>query len=275
MAARKTIVLLGLACLLPSFACNEKVLSSREGRILFSVREAYPYGQEGVEPSIVLDLETEKIYGCCNFSIESAFRRIGNRLLIGIEGIYMPELCLTALGPAYSSRELDLEAGSYTLEISDGPLRSEFLVEVTDDALTVTAAAPAPGLPLPGLAVPKFSSWWRYPRNSFVYLCGTTEELAWVYDDFLSRLRAEAGLREIEFPAYGELGYPRAPQGHHIDHPARYFVYDDEERFAAAGEALRAYLRDVLGQEEPGVGISLRNWKNEWFRSWTMAGTSR
>ncbi|MCK7476826.1 MAG: hypothetical protein M0C28_04180 [Candidatus Moduliflexus flocculans] len=161
-----------------------------------------------MEPTIVLDLETEKIYGCCNFSIESSFRRVGNRLLVGIEGIYMPEVCLTAMGPACSSREIDLEAGSYTLEISDGPLRSEFLVEVTDEALSVTAAASAPGLQSPGLALPKFSSWWRYPRNSFVYLCGTTEELAWVYDDFLSRLRAAAGLREIEFPAQGSWGIP-------------------------------------------------------------------
>ena len=174
MVARKAFVLLGLACLLPSMACHEKVLSAREGRILFAVREAYPFGQEGVEPTIVLDLETEKIYGCCNFSIESAFRRIGNRLLVGIEGIYMPELCLTALGPAYSSRELVLEPGSYTLEISDGPLRSEFLIDVTDEALSVTTAASAAGLQSPGLAAPLFTSWWRYPRNSFVYLCGTT-----------------------------------------------------------------------------------------------------
>lgn len=269
MAARKAFVLLGLACLLPSMACHEKVLSAREGRILFAVREAYPFGQEGVEPTIVLDLETEKIYGCCNYSIESAFRRIGNRLLVGIEGIYMPELCLTALGPAYASRELVLEAGSYTLEISDGPLRSEFLVEVTDDALSVTAAAPATGLLLPGLAAPKFSSWWRYPRNSFVYLCGTTEELAWVYEDFLSRLGAAAGLREIEFSAQGELGYPRAPQGHHVDHPARYFVYEDEGRFAAAGAALEAYVRDVIGQMS-GTSIWLRDWKNRSYRSWMM-----
>ncbi len=269
MVARKAFVLLGLACLLPSMACHEKVLSAREGRILFAVREAYPFGQEGVEPTIVLDLETEKIYGCCNFSIESAFRRIGNRLLVGIEGIYMPELCLTALGPAYSSRELVLEPGSYTLEISDGPLRSEFLIDVTDEALSVTTAASAAGLQSPGLAAPLFTSWWRYPRNSFVYLCGTTEELAWVYDDFLSRLRAAAGLREIEFPAQGELGYPRAPQGYHVDHPARYFVYDDEGRFAAAGAALEAYVRDVIGQMS-GTSIWLRDWKNRSYRSWMM-----
>jgi hypothetical protein len=269
MAPRNAFILLCLACLLPSIACNEKALSAREGRILFSVREAYPYGEEGVEPSIFLDLETEKIYGCCNFSIESVFRRIGDRLLVGVEGIYRPELCLTALGPAYSARELDLDVGSYTLEISDGPLRSEFLVEVTDDALTVTAAAPAPGLPSPGLAVPKFSSWWRYPKNSFVYLCGTTEEFAWVYDDFLSQLRAAAGLREIEFPATGELGYPRAPEGHHVDHPARFFVYDDEARFAAAGVALEAYVRDVIGPMS-GTSIWLRDWKNRSYRSWLM-----
>jgi hypothetical protein len=269
MAARKACILLGLACLLPSFACHEKVLSAREGRILFAIREAYPYGQEGVEPTIVLDMETEKIYGCCNFSIESSFRRTGNRLLVGIEGIYMPELCLTALGPANSSRELVLEAGSYTLEISDGPLRSEFLIDVTDEALSVTTAAAAAGLQSPGLAAPKFTSWWRYPRNSFVYLCGTTQELAWVYDDFLSRLQAAAGLREIEFPAQGELGYPRAPQGHHVDHPARYFVYDDEGRFAAAGAALEAYVRDVIGQTS-GTSIWLRDWKNRSYRSWMM-----
>ncbi len=270
MKASKARFLFLPAALILLAACAQKNVTAREGRLFFTVSEAYPGGKEGVEPSLVLSVETEKIYGCCNFSIEAFFHHLGSLLSLDIRGIYQPDICLTALGPACRGDILVLEEGIYSLEISDGPQKSAYELEVAQDALTVSTPSGAAWIEF---ALPKFNLWWRYPRNSFVYLCGTTEDTAWIYEDFLSRLRVDVELQEIDFPAYGELGYPRAPDGYHVNHPAKYFVYGDESDFQAAGEVLRAYARDVIGQRM-GVSIWLRNWKNESFRSWMMAGTS-
>jgi hypothetical protein len=269
MNASKTRFLFLTGALVLLAACAQKNITAREGRLFFAVSEAYPGGKEGIEPSLFLSMETEKIYGCCNFSIEAFFQHVGSLLSVDIRGIHQPDICLTALGPAFWGDFLELEEGVYSLEFLDGFQKNVFEVRVTQDAVTVAGASGAGG----GFALPKYTAFWRYPRNSFAVLCGTMDDTAWIYDDFLSRLLAAVELQEIEFPAYGELGYPRAPQGHHIDHPARFFTYAEESDFQAAGEVLRAYVRDVMGQPQ-GVSIKLHNWKNESFRSWQMAGTA-
>jgi hypothetical protein len=262
-------VLIGLI-VLSSCAAPPADLNAREGRIFFSVSEVFRNGAEGVEPSLGLGQETEKIYGCCNYSIAASLHRFGGRLNISIEGIEMYDVCLTALGPATRLDLLELEEGVYDLEFMDGPNRCHYILTVTENAFLV---ADPPGVAPPGFVKPKFRVWWRYPRNSFAVLCGTMEDSAWVNEDFLQKLRAAVGLEEITFPADGELGYPRAPEGHWVDHPARYFAYAAESDFAAAGEVLEAYVRDVIGRM-PGVGIWLINWKNQSFRSWMMTGAS-
>jgi hypothetical protein len=264
-------VLPAILIVLSSCAAPPDNLHDREGHIFFSVIEAYKNGAEGVEPSLCLSQETEQIYGCCNFSIAASLRRFGPQLNIDIQGIEMYDLCLTALGPATRADLLELDNGLYTLEFRDGLQRCRYILTVTDDALSV---ADPPGAGLAGFVRPKSRVWWRYPKNSFVVLCGTKEETAWVNEDFLQKLRAAVEVEEILFPADGDLGYPRAPQGHSVNHPARYFVYAAESDYAAAGEVLRAYVRDVIGQM-PGVSIWLCNWKNQSYRSWMMTGASQ
>ena len=182
----------------------------------------------------------------------------------------LPDRALTGHATRISST---LEEGVYDLEFMDGPNRCHYVLTVTEKALPFRSPI-LPASRCPDSPQPKFRVWWRYPRNSFAVLCGTTEDSAWVNEDFLSqKLRAAVELEEITFPADGELGYPRAPQGHWVDHPARYFVYAAESDFAAAGDVLEAYVRDVIGQM-PGVSIWLLNWKNQSFRSWMMTGAS-
>jgi hypothetical protein len=117
---------------------------------------------------------------------------------------------------------------------------------------------------------PEFEVFWRYPQNSFVYLCGTKTETSWIGDDFLSVLLSEVNLEEFKFPDYGEICYPRSSQGHYYDMPARYFIYKSEEDFDKAGEILKSYNESVISSYS-GVGISLTNWKNKYFYSWLFA----
>jgi hypothetical protein len=268
MKASKACFLLLSAVFVLFAACAQKNITAREGRFFFGVSEAYPGGKEGVEPSLLLSMETEKIYSCCNYSIETFFQRLGSLLSVDIRGILQPDICLTALGPAFWGDFLELEEGVYSLEFMDGLQKNVFELTVAQNAVTV-AEASASGV---GFALPKYTVFWRYPRNSFAVLCGTMDDTAWIYEDFLSRLRAAVELQEIEFPACGELGYPHAPQGSHVNHPARYFLYGEDTDFAVAGDMLRAYVRDVIGQSQ-GISIWLLNWKNESFRSWQMGET--
>jgi hypothetical protein len=192
-------------------------------------------------------------------------RRVGGEILVNIEGVHEPDVFLWALGPAGFGEFLDLEDGRYALEIRYGRARSALWLTV-DTASLVLQWQADPGS---GLAAPEYSVFWRYPENSFAVICGTMVENAWIFEDFLARLRDAVDLQEIEFPASGELGYPRASQGHHVDHPSRYFVYESQADFEAAGEVLRAYVSEISGQLQ-GVGIELRNWRNESFKSWMM-----
>lgn len=252
-------------CCASGTACSERVLTPLEGRILFSVGESYRDMSEAGPPGIILGLETEKIYGCCNFRLETSVGRVGGDIVADIRGVDTSGLCLTALGPACFGDFLELPIGRYTLTFRDGFARCEYRLTVDESSLTIERLAGSGE----EWAVPEYSVFWRYPRDSFAVLCGTTVETSWIYEDFVARLRDAVGLREIEFPASGELGYPRAPQGHGVDHPGRYFIYEDPDDFAAAGELLRSYVRDVIGPSQ-GIGITLLNWRNQSFKSWLM-----
>jgi len=116
----------------------------------------------------------------------------------------------------------------------------------------------------------EFEVFWRYPRNSFVYLCGTMTETSWICDDFLSVLLRGVDLEEFKFPDYGEISYPRSSQGHYYDMPARYFIYKSEGDFDKAGEILKSYNESIISSYS-GVGISLTNWKNRYYYSWLFA----
>lgn len=244
---------------------REPGLSAVEGGLFFAVSESYADLSRITEPALALSMATEKIYGCCNFRIETDVRTPDGQFQVEIRGVDMSGPCLMALGPACSRDFTDLPAGIYTLVLKEGLRQDSYVLEVKPESVTVSGGPPA----WVGFTRPRFTVFWRYPRNSFAYLCGTTEDTVWIYEDFLAKLRAEVELEEHIFPPNGEIGFPRATQGYHRDMPGRYFVYRTEEDFARAGEILRSYSRDVISQYQ-GVGVWLLNWKNQEYCSWLL-----
>lgn len=250
--------------LLALCGCKVAELAPIEGKIFFEVTEGHVQGESAGKPLIGFCMETEKIYPCCNYSIRAALEQLGENITIRLSGIDVPGVCLTALGPASAVKALELAEGSYELVFKKAMFVNRYRLTVRPDAIEVGAlAGTAP------FTEPKTTLFWRFPPNSFAYLCGTTSETAWICNDFLSLLTREIELEEVTFPAYGKVCYPASSQGHQYDMPAKYFVYKDEADFERAGELLRAYAQSLLRGVQ-GVGLSLVNWKNKRYDSWLM-----
>lgn len=231
-----------------------------EGNIIFKVIEGHKELYCDCEPEIMLDMETEKIYGCCNFSIMSEILQTGNNITVKLLGIYMPDVCAFAFGPAKSRKFLSIPEGQYTLNFLYEFAVDRYVLIVTDSYIKLFKIESI-------ITKNEFEVFCRYPPNSFVYLCGTTTETSWICEDFLGELLSEIDLEEFQFPAYGEICYPSSSQGHYYDMPARYFFYNNEKDFDKAGEILKAYTQRVIVNYS-GADISLRNWKDKSYKSW-------
>jgi len=263
MKARHLLFLLVVFMFFFSMTCGVSSLHPVDSTVIFKITEGYPMYDCNCQPVIVLSMETEKIYGCMNFLIESQVKRLSaDGIRVDLLGIKEPEVCLTALGPATFTAVLDLEERSYDLLFVNGLSRDSYLLHVKPDVIQVEDQVTAGNITRPSI-----TTYWRYPQDSFVYLCGTTEDTTWICDDFFNRLSAEIELEEFVFPDYGEICYPRSSEGYHYDMPARYFIYQSEADFDRAGEILEGYTHEVLSVN-PGVMIWLKNWKDKSFRSW-------
>lgn len=250
---------LSIVCLFAASGCTSD-LHSIEGRIFFKVYEGYEFYYLEGRPRIILEMRTEKIYGCCNNRIVAEINRSGNYITINLKGILFPEICLTALGPAGFRDFLDLPEGIYSLNLLKWSSPDIYTLAVREDAIEVSLGRST-------FTAPDCTVFWRYPENSFAYYCGTMTETAWICDDFLIQLLRQVDLEEFRFPDYGEIPYARSSQGHYYDAAARYFRYKSEDHFNRAGEILAAYSRDVISRYE-GIGLFLKNWKNKSYFSW-------
>ena len=265
---RVRIFIWAVAVLLLSTCCHcsdkptEQPIKELDTRVIFSLVEMPPCYNCVDTPSVKLILRTEKEYGCFNWSIDETFEVCGSELTLEIHGIHVPDVCLDAFGPATAAEKLELHNGIYTLSIENGDFTDQYAVSVTDSTLGLLGSDST-------ISRAEHTLFWRYPENSFVYLCGTTTETSWMCDDFLDSLHEAVTLTEFTFPDTGRTCYPRSSAGHYFDAPARYFYYNSEADFDTAGELLARYARDIIGDQQ-GIGISLHNWKNKAYRSWMM-----
>ena len=237
-----------------------KELRPIEGKIIISIHEGYQDHDSISEPSIMLSMATEKIYPYFNWSIPSKITVGSNKISIDLLGIHVPELGLPAIGPAKFTSFLDISEGEYLLYFYYRGVIDRYVLTITDSSIEITEYVSQ-------FTKPKFKLFWRYPPNSFVYLCGTTTETSWICEDFLDTLLSEIDLEEFQFPDFGEIPYPRSSDGHYYDMPAKYFFYKKDDDFDKAGEILKSYTQNVIAQYS-GIGISLISWDNKKYFSW-------
>lgn len=233
-----------------------------DGKLKFNISESYAdYNKAGL-PVIYFNLKTEKIYGCLNYEIITDITTSNRNVDVNILGIREPNICLTALGPAASSTPIELPDGTYNLNIHSADFSNTYNISVNDKSINIDGTSFTETEPAHRIN-------WRYPKNSFAYLCGTLTQDSSIYNDFLDTLKSKIDLQEFTFPDSGNIPYPTRSAGHYNDMPARYFYYKNEIDFNKIGDILKSYKEKYL-KDKTGYGIQVINWLNKYFYSWLL-----
>ena len=110
---------------------------------------------------------------------------------------------------------------------------------------------------------------WRYPKNSFAYLCGTTLSDTSLCENFIDTLKSVINLTEFNFSEIAEIPYPTSSQGHQYDADVKYFYYDNENEFDKIQAVMKSYKQNH-NIDDGGDGLYIVNWMNKKIRSWLL-----
>lgn len=233
-----------------------------DSNLLFNVSESFNDYSEDIFPSIYLNLSSEKIYGCMNNSINSMLNSNGNIISIDVIGIVVPDVCLTALGPATKRFKLDLREGEYQIIFNVNGKQNQFSLNITKDLIEVKEIKSS-------AVFCSINKTARFPEKSMAYLCGTTVDMKFIEEDFLDTLKSVIELTEITFPADCQIPFPDSSSGYWHNNPAKYFIYKSESDFDKIKEVLSLYKQNHFAGID-GIGISFYNWRNKYIYSWTL-----
>jgi len=237
-------------------------ISPLDSKVNFKVVESYDNYKTVSTPQIFIELQTEKIYGCYNYSIRTNYSVQDKSIIIDIIGIYKPGVCLTALGPANGRIKLGQLSGIFEIKIKNKNFNDKYNLLISDSLIILDGKETSNTKPL-------INFLYRYPKNSFAYLCGTTISDTSICKNFIDTLKSVISLTEFYFSDIAEIPYPTSSQGHQYDANARYFYYESEDEFNKIQSVMKSYKQNHL-LDDSGVGLSIINWLNKNIRSWLL-----
>ncbi|MCH9030066.1 MAG: hypothetical protein IH819_10745 [Bacteroidetes bacterium] len=230
-----------------------------DSKVDFKVIESYDNYETVSTPKVFIELITEKIYGCFNYGIVTEYK-IGDKTIdINIIGINKPGVCLTALGPAYARIKLGELSGVYEITIQGDEFNNNYNLLISDSLIILDGKETPNTKPL-------IHFLYRYPKNSFAYLCGTTLSDTTICEGFIDTLKSVINITEFNFSDIAEIPYPSSSQGHYYDANAKYFYYESEEEFDKIQEVMKSYKQTYFPNDD-GVGLTIINWMNKKFHS--------
>jgi len=241
-----------------------------EGNITFKFMESYEKWEEKENPQIMLWLETEKVYPTGSYTLMVDMFIQGKTIDIHIDGIKNwgsgPEIIV----PAGWMTFLKVPNGEYNLNFTS---RSKFRDSNDYDSYTVLIDEKSILVKnkSQSFTSPEYSLYWRYPKNSFAYLCGTSLQDSCICDAFIDSLQQVIKIEPFTFPEQGVRPYPSFSSGYFHNSPAQFFKYIKEEDYSRAGDFLKHYSQEKL-KNYKGFGISLTGWNNVNYLSWMYAG---
>ncbi len=238
-------------------SCGEKVETSEiTSNLILYITEEYPDNKIST-PVLKVSLETEAYYECANYSLITRSFELNTLLRIDVIGASIGDICLTAFGPA--TKSLELEEHVERLAIVKNGVVDEYLIEITKEVVLVQPMNS-------GFSSFNYSEYYRYPENSFAFLCGTLREDSLVCKQFEQILLDNLQVEKFTFPLDGKPPYPESAEGHWYDAPASYFKYQDSNDLATAGSLLKSfYSTELIGKS--GIGLTIIGWNNTQFRN--------
>lgn len=96
------------------------------------------YSDQSVPSNYRLNFRTEEIYGCVNYLLLFDQNIENNVITIDFNGIFVPEICFTALGPATGAAEFgDIASGVYRL-VFDNEKTVSGILYVSDNGFLIS-----------------------------------------------------------------------------------------------------------------------------------------
>ncbi|BDD11402.1 hypothetical protein FUAX_38340 (plasmid) [Fulvitalea axinellae] len=243
------------------FSCDtEDDLGSIDTAMKFSPVEHYEINREAGAPKLYLLFESEKVFPNTGYSLKSEIDIEGNELMIRFKGISKSDFSHAM--PSAVEMRIELSENISKLTLLNGNKTDRYKIEVTDKKVVVSPEKTS-------FSSITHASTFRYPKNSFVYLCGTNLDNKHLYEDFKKVLSELPGISYYQFQGPGLIPYPTKGDGNWYNPDALYFQYEKLADFEEAGERLRAFTKEYLKPND-GVSISLYSWDNRSYRSWKM-----
>lgn len=214
--------------------------------------------------SLDIDCLTERIYGCCNYGIDYWMTKMGNKISISFNQIVIPDICLTALGPARNKIKLGtLSAGQYVLNLMVNGKTQTVNLKVSDSSYKVEYE---PGLDF----IFKKTELKRIPHNVIWGSVGyINDTLTTSVNAFLDSLNI-IGANEINLSP-GDYGYFQIDSFGKIvipEHHGYPFIKIYLYEFNGNIETLKSLVRNTNQRFLNNMYISCNTWKGEYFWGW-------
>ncbi len=210
------------------------------------------------EPLLILKLVTSKIFPCVNYGLSISKFINNNELIIRFNKIVEPKICLTAIGPATSY--VDLPHNINKIIFINGNVIDKYAIEINEQKISITPIKN-------NFTKSLYDKTFRFPKNSFAYVCGTNKTNTYIYEDFASIIEKNSDFKEFKFGGEGRIPYPESSDGNWVNHPSKYYTYSNPEEFKKLAELLNDYAAKNI-KKNSGVTISIYSWNNVNFHSW-------
>lgn len=237
-------------------------ISPLDSKIDFKVLESFDNYETVSIPQVFIEMQTEKIYGCFNYGIAADYKIVDKTIEVNILGIDKPGVCLTALGPANARIKLGTLSGNYEIMFHGNGFANNYNLVISDSMIILDGKETAHTKPL-------IHSIYRYPKNSFAYLCGASISNTSICSDFIDTLMSVIDITEFNFSDIAEIPYPVSSQGHQYDASARYFYYENKDEFDMIKDVMKNY-KYTYSFEDGGISLTIISWMNKKVRSWLL-----
>lgn len=216
--------------------------------------------------NLILNCRTERIYPCFNYGIDYNVVKGAKNFKVGFSKIVMPQICLTALGPAGCSINLgSLADGQYNLELEVNDKTEIAQLVISENTYQVDHQ--------PGLnfkfensklnRIPRFLIW-----GSVGYI---NDSLTSVVNTFIDSLQI-LGAHQVQLLPGDYWYFKIDAQGNLI--PPEYHGYPSIKMFAynfnGSLDELKEFIYSYSSRYYNKLYISLSDWRGEVIYGWAM-----